>query len=148
MPEEDPDGVGDAANEEEPADAPQARVLTLRRQRLVHGKGDHAQVDDAPDGKDVAGRYKEDTEAVGNLPRVLAVEGYDVGHRIDGDRDNSSYDINDLPQEILVHRCLLCRLASTLAMSDSGAGAMLILDPRCYWELLLGRSSREGTSLS
>ena len=103
MPEENPDAVGQAAQREPVAQAAQARILALAGQRLVDAKGDQADVDNAPNGKDVAGWYEVDRKAVRDFTGHLAVEGQGVGEAVDGQGNDDADDVDELTQGIFVH---------------------------------------------
>ena len=89
MPEEDPHGIGNAGKPIQRGDFIQQFSFALRGQGLVDGKGQQAEIDETPNGKDIASRDEKDGEAVGDLRGGLAVEWQRVGQTVDGDGGES-----------------------------------------------------------
>ena len=64
MPAEQPGGVKNIAQGKQVSQMAQARAFLLRRLKLEDRKGNPANIDDSPDGKNIPGWDKKDLEAV------------------------------------------------------------------------------------
>ena len=95
MPQEKPEDIGGAANQEKSIDAAQGRVIPLRRKELINRIRQQPEVDQAPDRKRISGRDEKDRKAVGNLSSGFPVQRQGVGQEIDQDGDGQRYKIKD-----------------------------------------------------
>jgi hypothetical protein len=78
-----PGGIENTIQGEQAAQFFQAQIALLRRQKLVDSEDYPADVDEAPDGKDIARRDDMDLETIRDFAGVLPVERQGVGEDID-----------------------------------------------------------------
>ena len=100
LPAEQPGGIENPAQGEQITQAAQARTLLLRRQKLVDDKGEPANVDDAPDGENIARRDKINLEAVGYLGSGLVIQRQGNSQNIDDKRKDDAQQVRSLTQSV------------------------------------------------
>src|SRR5574342_51389 len=86
LPEHDPERVSDTGNGEPPAGGAHGGVVLLFGQSLKDSEPDERQIDQAPDGEDVAGRDEEEVETIRDLGGGAAAEGQSRRQPIEDER--------------------------------------------------------------
>ncbi len=125
MPQEDPQDVGDAGDDEGHVYRGQPWVAALGGQRLVDGEREQAQVNHAPDGEHIAGRHEKDREAVGDRAGLLPVEGQGVGKAVDDDGQDDAEDDAELNGKTAFHGTVSVEFGRCVAMRCSTISATI-----------------------